>query len=143
MGQKSRQCRFCTGCPAEEEGGCYNPSHAELSKLCPLARSYVPPPPPEGRGDFISGCKGAVTYRLVKRGLHPLFDTLGKSLHLLESWASSSCFEVMQFTGEIGAQKLSTRGSSISLFFFFLILIYLFLFIFGCVGSSFLCEGFL
>ena len=31
-----------------------------------------------------------------------------------------------------------------SLFFFFLILfIYLFYFIYGCVGSSFLCEGFL
>ena len=29
------------------------------------------------------------------------------------------------------------------LFFFFLTFIYLFIFIFGCVGSSFLCEGFL
>ena len=28
-------------------------------------------------------------------------------------------------------------------FFFFLIFIFLFFFIFGCVGSSFLCEGFL
>ena len=31
----------------------------------------------------------------------------------------------------------------LSFFFFFLNLIYLFIFIFGCVGSSFLCEGFL
>ena len=29
------------------------------------------------------------------------------------------------------------------LFFFFLIHIFIYLFIFGCVGSSFLCEGFL
>ena len=28
-------------------------------------------------------------------------------------------------------------------FFFFLIFIYLFIYLFGCVGSSFLCEGFL
>ena len=29
------------------------------------------------------------------------------------------------------------------IFFFFKKFIYLFIFIFGCVGSSFLCEGFL
>ena len=33
--------------------------------------------------------------------------------------------------------------SSYSFFFFFLINLFFYLFIFGCVGSSFLCEGFL
>ena len=31
----------------------------------------------------------------------------------------------------------------LGLFFFFFNIIYLFIYIFGCVGSSFLCEGFL
>ena len=32
---------------------------------------------------------------------------------------------------------------SVGIFFFFLIYLFIYLFIFGCVGSSFLCEGFL
>ena len=38
--------------------------------------------------------------------------------------------------------KLSNSASEFGLFKKFLF-IYLFIFIFGCVGSSFLCEGFL
>ena len=42
------------------------------------------------------------------------------------------------WAGRVGVYQLRGIGS---LFFFFLI-IYLFFFIYGCVGSSFLCEGF-
>ena len=38
---------------------------------------------------------------------------------------------------------LVARPQAHSFFFFFNKFIYLFIFIFGCVGSSFLCEGFL
>ena len=42
---------------------------------------------------------------------------------------------------EIGNFHVGEKTREI--FFFFLIYLFIYLFIFGCVGSSFLCEGFL
>ena len=43
----------------------------------------------------------------------------------------------------VGIGRMDVDLKSDPFFFFFLIFIYLFIFIFGCIGSSFLCEGFL
>ena len=42
-----------------------------------------------------------------------------------------------------GVELLDHVATLFLVLFFFLIYLFLFYFIFGCVGSSFLCEGFL
>ena len=61
------------------------------------------------------------------------------------------CYFLQGPFGETKLQSLSSRSFSpdkhetkqVNTCFCFCFLIYLFIFIYGCVGSSFLCEGFL
>ena len=77
----------------------------------------------------------------------------GQHWHLMNG-GQGCCFNILQYTGwpptPLPARnypifrivELRLRNSGLD-FFFFLINFTVYLFIYGCVGSSFLCEGFL
>ena len=91
------------------------------------------------------------------RGILPII-VVPQSLHILVCFFFSSlcspCFLVFKVSIDTSSSSeiLSSAGSSLLIsslqfydcFFFFLTLgLFIYLFIYGCVGSSFLCEGFL
>ena len=78
--------------------------------------------------------------------LHFWLSLLGNSVGQSKEWGLGVCWEYVHQRGEIqlctelGFWTLSLRQQSY--FFFKKFLFIYFIFIYGCVGSSFLCEGF-
>ena len=75
-----------------------------------------------------------------RRSILSAVISVSKCAHLSSSLASTD--EVYLFTK---GQVLGEGGIllEVGLLFFFFLNLFIYLFIYGCVGSSFLCEGFL